>query len=216
MAGFLSFASEFSAATVDTRARALYYRVPHEIRQPVCAAAPWMILSNVPAPVLCAAPCDLADQPGVKGFMFFNTLKEEKTVERTFAIIKPDAFAAGHAGRILTCIYEAGFTVVGMKKIWLSEVQAGGFYHVHRDRPFFADLTAFMSSGPCVALVLEAPGAIARWRERMGATDPGTAAAGTLRREFGTSIGCNALHGSDAPDTAAFEIGYFFSGMELL
>ncbi len=137
-------------------------------------------------------------------------------MERTFAVIKPDAFAAGHAGRILARIHEAGFTLIGMKKIWLSEVQAGGFYHVHRDKPFFADLTGFMSSAPCVTLVLEAPQAIRRWRELMGATDPGKADEGTLRREFGTSIGRNALHGSDAPDTAAFEIGYFFSGMELL
>lgn len=137
-------------------------------------------------------------------------------MEQTFAVIKPDAFAAGHAGQILARIYEAGFSVVGVKKLWLSEAQAAGFYHVHRDKPFFADLTSFMSSGPCLVMVLQAPEAISRWRELMGATDPAAAAAGTLRRDFGTSIGRNATHGSDAAETAAFEIGYFFAGLELL
>jgi nucleoside-diphosphate kinase len=137
-------------------------------------------------------------------------------MERTFAIIKPDAFAAGHAGRILARIYAEGFTVVGLKKLYLSKVEAEGFYYVHRERPFFGELTDFMSSGPCVVMVLEADNAIKKWRDLMGATDPAKADAGTLRKEFGTSIGENATHGSDAPETAAFEIPYFFSGLELL
>ncbi len=137
-------------------------------------------------------------------------------MERTFAIIKPDAFAAGNAGRILARIYAEGFKVVGLKKLWLSKVEAEGFYHVHRERPFFGELTDFMSQGPCVVMVLEAEGAIKKWRDLMGATDPAKADEGTLRKEFGTSIGNNATHGSDAPETAAFEIPYFFSGLELL
>ncbi len=137
-------------------------------------------------------------------------------MERTFAIIKPDAFAAGHAGKILSRIYAEGFTVVGLKKLYLSKIEAEGFYFVHKSRPFFGELTEFMSSGPCIVMVLQAEGAIKKWRDLMGATNPGDAAAGTLRREFGTSVGENATHGSDAPETAAFEIGYFFSGLELL
>ncbi|HKJ65305.1 MAG TPA: nucleoside-diphosphate kinase [Desulfopila sp.] len=137
-------------------------------------------------------------------------------MEQTFAIIKPDAFAAGNAGKILARIYEEGFTVKGLKKLYLSKVEAEGFYHVHRDKPFFDELTDFMSSGPCIVMVLEAEGAIAQWRALMGATDPEKAEEGTLRRQFGTYVGENATHGSDAPETAAFEIGYFFSGLELL
>ena len=137
-------------------------------------------------------------------------------MERTFAIIKPDAFAAGNAGRILARIYEEGFKVVGLKKLYLGRKEAEGFYHVHRERPFFGELTDFMSSGPCLVMVLEAEGAIKKWRDLMGATDPAAAAEGTLRREFGTFVGENATHGSDAPETAAFEISYFFSGLELL
>ena len=137
-------------------------------------------------------------------------------MERTFAIIKPDAFAAGHAGKILSRIYEEGFTVVGLKKLYLSKVEAEGFYYVHRERPFFGELTDFMSSGPCIVMVLQAEGAIKKWRDLMGATNPAAADAGTLRRQFGTSVGENATHGSDAPETAAFEIGYFVSGLELL
>jgi nucleoside-diphosphate kinase len=140
----------------------------------------------------------------------------ENFMERTLAIVKPDAFAAGFAGRILARIYEEGFQVVGIKKLHLSEEQAGGFYFVHKDRPFFDDLKGFMSSGPCIAMVLEAGGAIRKWRDLMGATNPADAAAGSLRKEFGTSLGRNALHGSDAPDSAVFEVSYFFSGMELL
>ena len=137
-------------------------------------------------------------------------------MERTFAIIKPDAFAAGNAGKILARIYQEGFKVVGAKKLYLSKVEAEGFYHVHRERPFFDELTDFMSSGPCLVMVLEAEQAIKKWRDLMGATDPAEAAEGTLRKEFGTFVGENATHGSDAPETAAFEISYFFAGLELL
>jgi nucleoside-diphosphate kinase len=138
------------------------------------------------------------------------------TQERTFAIIKPNAFADRNAGKILARIYAEGFTVVGIKKIYMSKLEAEGFYAVHKGKPFFDDLTDFMASGPCIVMVLEAEGAIKKWRDLMGATNPADAAEGTLRREFGTSLGENATHGSDAPETAAFEIGYFFSGLELL
>ncbi len=137
-------------------------------------------------------------------------------MERTFAIIKPDAFAAGNAGKILARIYVEGFKIIGLKKLFLGKKEAEGFYHVHRERPFFDELTDFMSSGPCLVMVLEAEGAIDKWRTLMGATDPAEAAEGTLRNEFGTFVGENATHGSDAPETAAFEISYFFSGLELL
>ncbi len=137
-------------------------------------------------------------------------------VEKTFAIIKPDAFAAGYAGKILARIYAEGFKVVGLKKLYMSKVEAEGFYAVHAERPFFGELTDFMSSGPCIVMALEAEGAIAKWRDLMGATNPADAAEGTLRKEFGASIGENATHGSDAPETAAFELGYFFNGLELL
>jgi nucleoside-diphosphate kinase len=137
------------------------------------------------------------------------------TTERTFAIIKPDAVRAGTAGQILARIEQAGFTVRAMRLTHLSKREAEGFYAVHRARPFFGSLTDFMSSGPCVVLALEAPGAILKWRTLMGATDPAKADNGTLRKEFGTSIEFNATHGSDGPDTAAFELGYFFRGMEL-
>src|SRR5678815_5685213 len=131
--------------------------------------------------------------------------------ERTFAIIKPDAVKARNAGRILARIEEAGFTVRGMRLVHLSKREAEGFYAVHKARPFFASLTDFMSSGPCVVMALEAPDAIKKWRALMGATDPAKADAGTLRKEFGQSIEHNATHGSDAPDTAAYELGYFFA-----
>lgn len=137
-------------------------------------------------------------------------------MERTFAIIKPDAVEKRRAGAILARIEEAGFTVRAMRLQHLSKKDAEGFYAVHRDRPFFGELTDFMSSGPCVLLALAAPDAIRRWRDTMGATDPSKAAPGTLRRDFGESIGRNATHGSDAPETAAFELGYFFRGMELI
>jgi nucleoside-diphosphate kinase len=137
------------------------------------------------------------------------------TTERTFAIIKPDAVAKGVAGQILARIEQAGFTVRGLRLTHLSKREAEGFYAVHRARPFFGALTDFMSSGPCIVLALEAPDAIRKWRTLMGATDPAKADAGTLRREFGANIENNATHGSDAPETAAFELGYFFRGMEI-
>lgn len=137
-------------------------------------------------------------------------------MERTLAIIKPDAVSARHTGAILQRIEAAGFQIRAMKRLHLTREQAEGFYAVHRDRPFFAGLTTFMSSGPVVVLTLEAPDAIRTWRALMGATDPAKADAGTLRKEFGTSIERNATHGSDAPETAAFELGYFFPGCELV
>ncbi len=136
-------------------------------------------------------------------------------MEQTFAIIKPDAFSAGHTGKIIDRLIQEGFRIVGMKKLWMSPDEAGGFYYVHKERPFFGDLCEFMSSGPCIAMVLERENAILGWRELMGATNPADAAEGTLRKEFGTELSRNATHGSDAPETAAFEIGYFFSGLEL-
>ena len=135
--------------------------------------------------------------------------------ERTLAIIKPDAVKARYTGRIIQRIEEGGFTIRAMRMLSLSKKEAEGFYAVHRERPFFASLTAFMSSGPVVVLALEAPDAIRKWRTLMGATDPAKAEAGTLRKEFGASIENNATHGSDAAETAAFELGYFFPGMEL-
>ena len=137
-------------------------------------------------------------------------------VERTLAIIKPDAVGRGLTGEILSRIHKAGFQFVAIKSKRLTRTQAEGFYAVHRGKGFFTELTEFMSSGKVVVLVLEADGAIAKWRETMGATDPAKAAPGTIRREFGTSIGNNCTHGSDAPETAAFEIGYFFAGHELI
>ena len=137
-------------------------------------------------------------------------------MEQTFAIIKPDATAKGYTGKILQRIEEAGFRIRAMKTMRLSRREAEGFYAVHRERPFFAGLTEFMSSGPIVAMVLEAPDAIKKWRTLMGATDPAKADAGTIRKEFASSIGENATHGSDAPETATFEIGYFFAGVDLV
>ena len=136
--------------------------------------------------------------------------------ERTLAIIKPDAVERRLAGRILQRIEDSGFDIRAMRRVHLSRRDAEGFYNVHRDRPFFGSLTEFMSSGPAIVMVLEAPDAIKKWRTLMGATDPAKADAGTLRKEFAESIERNATHGSDAPDTAAYEIGYFFSGLELI
>jgi nucleoside-diphosphate kinase len=135
-------------------------------------------------------------------------------MERTFAIIKPDAVAAGFTGRILQRIETEGFQIRAMRMVKLSKAEAEGFYAVHRERPFFASLTSFMSSGPAVVLALDAPDAIRKWRTLMGATDPAKAEPDTLRKEFGRSIENNATHGSDAPETAAFELGYFFAGVE--
>ena len=136
-------------------------------------------------------------------------------MERTLALIKPDATARRLTGQILERIEAAGLRIRAMKMVHLSKAQAEGFYAVHRDRPFFQSLTEFMSSGPIVALALEAPDAIGQWRTLMGATDPAKADTGTIRRDFATSIERNATHGSDAPETAAVEVGYFFSGVEL-
>jgi nucleoside-diphosphate kinase len=136
-------------------------------------------------------------------------------MELTFAIIKPDAVKARHTGRIIQRIEESEFTIRAMQLRHLSVKEAEGFYAVHRERPFFASLTKFMSSGPCVVMALEATDAIRKWRTLMGATDPAKADAGTLRNEFGASIENNATHGSDAPETAAFELGYFFTGIDL-
>ncbi len=137
-------------------------------------------------------------------------------IERTLAIVKPDAVARGATADIIARISTAGLAICAAKSLRLTQGEAEGFYAVHRERGFFKDLTAFMSSGKIVVLVLEAENAIPRWRETMGATDPAKAAPGTIRRDFGTSIQNNCTHGSDAPDTAAFEIGYFFAGYELL
>ena len=137
-------------------------------------------------------------------------------MERTFAIIKPDAVAKGVIGQIISEYEKAGFKIVAAKMAHLSAKQAGGFYAVHVGKPFFDSLCAFMSSGPCLLLVLEAEGVIAKNRKLMGATDPAKADAGTLRKRFASSIERNAVHGSDAPETAKFEIGYFFNGLEFV
>lgn len=137
-------------------------------------------------------------------------------IERTFAIIKPDAVSRSLQGEIFSRIHKAGFKIVAVKSLRLTKEEAGGFYAVHKARPFFGELTDFMSSGQIFAMALEADGAITKWRDTMGATDPKKAAPGTIRHDLGTSIGNNCTHGSDAPDTAAFEIGYFFSGLELI
>jgi len=136
-------------------------------------------------------------------------------MELTFAIIKPDAVRARHAGRIIQRIEDEGFQIRAMRLVHLTKREAEGFYAVHRERPFFASLTEFMSSGPAIVMALAAPDAIKKWRTLMGATDPGKADAGTLRKQFGASIENNATHGSDAPETAAFELTYFFPGVEL-
>ena len=136
--------------------------------------------------------------------------------QRTFSIIKPDAVRKGDTAAILTAIEEAGFKLVAIKKVSISKAQAEGFYHVHAARPFFGDLTSFMSSGPIFPMVLEKENAIADLRKLMGATNPANAEQGTIRKQFAASIEENAIHGSDAEDTAAFEIGYFFAGCELV
>jgi nucleoside-diphosphate kinase len=135
--------------------------------------------------------------------------------ERTFSIIKPDAVKAKQAGQILARIETAGFAIAGLRLRHLTRAEAEGFYHVHRQRPFFGSLCDFMSSGPCITMVLERENAILHLREIMGATDPAKAAPGTIRKDFASSIEANCVHGSDAPETAAFEIGYFFAGIEL-
>ena len=137
-------------------------------------------------------------------------------MERTFAIIKPDAFGAGNAGKIIARIYEEGFTIVGLKKLYLSKVEAKGFYYVHEGKPFYESLTDFMSSGPIVVMVLEGEKVIERYRKLMGATNFKDAEEGTIRREFATDIEKNVVHGSDSPESAAFEMGYFFNRFEII
>ena len=134
----------------------------------------------------------------------------------TFGIIKPDAVRANHTGSIIQRILDNGFSIRGLKLIHMTMTQAEGFYAVHRERPFFAGLTEFMSSGPCVVMALEKEGAVKAWRDLMGATDPAKADEGTLRKEFGGSVGENAVHGSDSDENAAIEIAYFFSRLELV
>ena len=134
----------------------------------------------------------------------------------TFGIIKPDAVRAGKTGAVLQRVIDAGFKVRAMKLIHLTKPEAEGFYDVHRERPFFGELTAFMSSGPCVVLALEKEGAVKAWRDLMGATDPAKADEGTIRKEFANSIGENAVHGSDSEENAQVEISYFFSQIELV
>ena len=136
-------------------------------------------------------------------------------MEKTFSIIKPDAVKAGSAGAILSRIEKAGFRIVALRLRHLTTREAEGFYHVHRARPFFGELVTFMASGPCVSMVLERANAISGLRDLMGATNPQNAAPGTIRKDFAASIEANAIHGSDAPETAAFEISYFFPGIEL-
>src|ERR1044071_4814940 len=134
----------------------------------------------------------------------------------TFGIIKPDAVRAGHTGAIIQSILDSGFKVRGLKLIYMTREQAEGFYAVHRERPFFACLTEFMSSAPCIVMALEKEGAVKAWRDLMGATDPAKADEGTLRKKFGDSVGENAVHGSDSDENAAIEIAYFFSRLELV
>lgn len=136
--------------------------------------------------------------------------------ERTLAIVKPDAVKRNLIGEVVRRIEKEGLKVAAARLLHMTKAEAEGFYAVHRERPFFGSLTAFMSSGPAVVLVLEAEDAIKKWRTLMGATDPAKADAGTMRKEFAQSIERNATHGSDAPDTAAYEIGYFFAGLELI
>jgi nucleoside-diphosphate kinase len=136
-------------------------------------------------------------------------------IERTFGIVKPDAVAAGAVGGVIDMIERGGLKVIALRMTQMSKPEAEGFYAIHKARPFFAGLIAFMTSGPCVVMALEGENAIARYRELMGATDSKKAAAGTIRAKYGSDIEKNAVHGSDAPDTAKFELGYFFRGFEL-
>ncbi len=137
-------------------------------------------------------------------------------VQRTLAIVKPDGVEQGAAGKVISRIEAEGFRIAAMKMVRLSKAEAEGFYAVHRGKPFFASLTAFMSSGSAIVMALVREDAIAKWREIMGATNPANAAPGTLRKELATSVERNVVHGSDAPETAAFEIAYFFGGVDLI
>ena len=137
-------------------------------------------------------------------------------MQNTFTILKPDTVKAGNAGAVMSQIENAGFRIRAVKMLHLTEAQARGFYYVHKERPFFGSLVTFMPEGPVVLMVLEAENAIETLRKVMGATDPAKADAGTIRKQFGTNIERNAIHGSDGPDTAAFEISYFFSQIEIV
>src|SRR5215813_3901206 len=134
----------------------------------------------------------------------------------TFGIVKPDAVGAGKTGLIIQRILDSGFKIRGLKLMHMTRSEAEGFYAVHRERPFFSGLTEFMSSAPCIVMVLEKEGAVKAWRDLMGATDPAKADKGTLRKEFGASVGENAVHGSDSDENAAIEIAYFFSRLEIV
>jgi nucleoside-diphosphate kinase len=136
-------------------------------------------------------------------------------MQKTFSILKPDTVSAGKAGAVLAEIEKTGFRIRALKMLHLTEAQAQGFYHVHKERPFFGSLVKFMTEGPIVAMVLESENAIEKLRKVMGATDPGKADNGTIRKQFGTNIERNSIHGSDGPDTAAFEISYFFNQLEV-
>ena len=136
-------------------------------------------------------------------------------VQRTLAIVKPDGVEKKNVGNVIARIEKEGFKVLALRQHHLTRAEAEGFYAVHRERPFFKDLVAFMTSGPVVLMCLERENAIAHWRETMGATDPAKAAEGTIRKLYATNIERNTVHGSDAPDTAAFELGWFFRGSEL-
>ena len=137
------------------------------------------------------------------------------SVQRTLAIVKPDAVAKRVVGRILTRIEEESFTILAAKLVHMSLAEARGFYYVHRERPFYESLCSFMTEGPCLLMVLEGENVIQRWRDLMGATDPAKAAAGTIRKEFASSIEANAVHGSDSPASAVVEIAFFFSSLEI-
>lgn len=138
------------------------------------------------------------------------------SIQKTFAIIKPDAVAAGNAGEIISEIEKSGFKIAAMKILHLTKKQAEGFYAVHKGKPFFGPLVEFMTEGPVIAMILQRENAILHWRKVMGATDPAKADQGTIRKRFGSSIQSNATHGSDAEDTAAFETAYFFNAMEIV
>src|SRR5215510_9555001 len=148
------------------------------------------------------------------GALVFDS--DQRKTNQTFGIIKPDAVAAKHTGSIIQRILDNGFKIRGLKLIHMTRQEAEGFYAVHRERPFFAGLTEFMSSAPCVVMALEKEGAVKAWRDLMGATDPAKADEGTLRKEFGGSVGENAVHGSDSDENAAIEISYFFSRLEIV
>ena len=137
------------------------------------------------------------------------------STERTFSMIKPDAVSAGQAGEILAMLEKAGFKILALRMTRMTEAQARAFYAVHKERPFYGSLVKFMTEGPVVVMVLEAPDAIKKWRDTMGATNPANAAEGTIRKKWATNIEHNAIHGSDAEDTARFELSFFFAGYEL-